>query len=125
MLVNTVAVMLLVNCDALGRLAREGSRTAWVRYFVQYGQYADFTAAWYENVGLSVLVLMMINVSGPLLDIISDHAWQVALKCHVLRCASWPLQVRSALPRDRILHFCPVPAAYQMRFAIEALCKQE
>ena len=56
MLVNTVAVLLLTNAQSLGELARDSPHGAWLRYFVRYGAYDDFSALWYENVGLSIMV---------------------------------------------------------------------
>lgn len=37
----------------------------WVRSFILGGQYDDFSPEWYEAVGYSVMVLMLINISGP------------------------------------------------------------
>ncbi|KXZ44892.1 hypothetical protein GPECTOR_61g845 [Gonium pectorale] len=92
MLVNTVVVLLLVNCAALGRLARDSQDASWVRYFVRYGSYGDFSADWYENVGLSITILMLLNLVSPLLNMAIDWAWQLALRCRLRFCVAWPLQ---------------------------------
>ncbi|KAG2447732.1 hypothetical protein HYH02_007192 [Chlamydomonas schloesseri] len=92
MLVNTVAVLLLTNAQSLGELARESPNGAWLRYFVRYGAYDDFSALWYENVGLSIMILMCINVASPLVNIATEAAWQALLRCRVHFCLTWPLQ---------------------------------
>eukprot|EP00198_Chlamydomonas_reinhardtii_P006097 XP_001695433.1 predicted protein [Chlamydomonas reinhardtii] len=92
MLVNTVAVLLLTNAQSLGELARDSPHGAWLRYFVRYGAYDDFSALWYENVGLSIMILMLINTASPLLNIATEAAWQALLRCRVHYCLTWPLQ---------------------------------
>ncbi|GFR43532.1 hypothetical protein Agub_g4628 [Astrephomene gubernaculifera] len=92
MLVNSVVVLLLTNCDALGRLAREGRHGSWVRYFVQYGSYGDFTSGWYENVGLSIMILMLINCASPLLNLAVEGGLLAALRLRVRYILAWPLQ---------------------------------
>ncbi|KAG2492376.1 hypothetical protein HYH03_009324 [Edaphochlamys debaryana] len=92
MAVNTVAVLLLTNCNSLGELARASPNGGWIRFFVRYGSYDDFTAMWYENVGLSIFILMCINCASPLLNALSDELWQKALRCRVRHCLRWPLQ---------------------------------
>ncbi|GIM10369.1 hypothetical protein Vretimale_14115 [Volvox reticuliferus] len=92
MLFNTVVVLLATNCEPLAKLARESQNRNWTRFFVKYGSYSDFTPGWYENVGLSILILMIINVSGPLLNLLLDEALLIARRCWVLYCIKWPLQ---------------------------------
>ncbi|GLC71210.1 hypothetical protein PLESTF_001090500 [Pleodorina starrii] len=92
MLANTVVVLLVTNSEALGRMARESQAGAWTRFFVRYGSYSDFTPGWYENVGLSILILMMINVGSPLLTLAVEALLQTARQCCVRYCITWPLQ---------------------------------
>ncbi|KAG2430235.1 hypothetical protein HXX76_010333 [Chlamydomonas incerta] len=92
MLVNTVVVLLLTNAQSLGELARDSPNGAWLRYFVRYGAYDDFSALWYENVGLSIMILMLINTASPLVNIATEAAWQAFLRCRVHYCLTWPLQ---------------------------------
>ncbi|PNH10237.1 hypothetical protein TSOC_003037 [Tetrabaena socialis] len=92
MLCNTVAVLLLVNCNRLGELARQSDSGSWIRYFVRYGSYGDFSALWYENVGLSIMILMIINTVGPLLTVAVEQLLQAFLRFRVLHCMCWPVQ---------------------------------
>ncbi|GFH06995.1 uncharacterized protein HaLaN_01726 [Haematococcus lacustris] len=52
------------------------TQATWLQYFLLNGEYGDFSNGWYTNVGISVLVLLMIQVFTPLLTI----AWDVAFK---------------------------------------------
>ncbi|GLI61618.1 hypothetical protein VaNZ11_004036 [Volvox africanus] len=92
MLFNTVVVLLVTNCEPLAKLARESQNNNWTRFFVKYGSYDDFTPGWYENVGLSILILMIINISGPLLNLLLEEALLISRRCCVLYCIAWPLQ---------------------------------
>ncbi|GLI61617.1 hypothetical protein VaNZ11_004035 [Volvox africanus] len=92
MLFNTVVVLLVTNCEPLAKLARESQNNNWTRFFVKYGSYDDFTPGWYENVGLSILILMIINISGPLLNLLLEEALLISRRCCVLYSIAWPLQ---------------------------------
>eukprot|EP00798_Chlamydomonas_sp_ICE-L_P025857 gene25857-11529_t len=74
-LLNSVVVLLLVNATDLTEDAISGrgaivvggdnGRPAWLSSFILNGSYNDFTRAWYENVGLPILILLMINILQP------------------------------------------------------------
>ncbi|KXZ54617.1 hypothetical protein GPECTOR_4g682 [Gonium pectorale] len=98
-LVNSVAVLLIVNCSSLRNLQRkaledvrwEGAledQDSWMKKLALDGLYDDFTPGWYEDVGFSIQVLMMINVAGPLIRSASEWAvrWVVRARLRWAHC---------------------------------------
>ncbi len=65
----------------------------WTHYLVLNGQYHDFSPAWYREVGLSFLVLLMLQVLNPVLTLLADYAVKVAERCWVTRCTDSAAQV--------------------------------
>ncbi|GFH10516.1 uncharacterized protein HaLaN_05842, partial [Haematococcus lacustris] len=92
-LLNTAVVLLLVNASPAADASRDNARRAtWLQYFLLNGEYGDFSNGWYTNVGISVLVLLMIQVFTPLLTIAWDVAFKLAQRCLVMRCNPRPSQ---------------------------------
>ncbi|KAL6752998.1 hypothetical protein V8C86DRAFT_2738175 [Haematococcus lacustris] len=94
-LLNTAVVLLLVNASPAADASRDNARRAtWLQYFLLNGEYGDFSNGWYTNVGISVLVLLMIQVFTPLLTIAWDVAFKLAQRCLVMRCNPRPSQAK-------------------------------
>ncbi|MEW5297145.1 MAG: hypothetical protein WDW36_000372 [Sanguina aurantia] len=86
-LINTVAVLLVVNASAVGRATeRSSSRSPWLHYLLLDGKYSDFDPGWYENVGLSIMVLMLINCITPVLNVFLTLAKKWLSRFWVSRC---------------------------------------
>ncbi|KAG2490975.1 hypothetical protein HYH03_010649 [Edaphochlamys debaryana] len=84
--INTVAILLVVNCSSLSDLqnkAMEG-KNGWLKELAFNGWYDDFTPEWYENVGYSIMILMMINVSGPFVRTLIDFGMRIWMRCSLL-----------------------------------------
>ncbi|GLI59906.1 hypothetical protein VaNZ11_001948, partial [Volvox africanus] len=84
-LVNTVVVLLVVNCSSLRNLQKRAleQEPPWLQKLVLDGLFNDFTPEWYASIGVSIIILMMVNVAGPILrsleNWISKLIWQIWL----------------------------------------------
>ncbi|MEW5314470.1 MAG: hypothetical protein WDW38_005967 [Sanguina aurantia] len=86
-LINTVVVLLVVNASAVGRATeRSSSSSPWLHYLLLDGKYSDFDPEWYENVGLSIMVLMLINCITPGLNVFFTLAKKWLSRIWVSRC---------------------------------------
>ncbi|GIL83282.1 hypothetical protein Vretifemale_12125, partial [Volvox reticuliferus] len=94
-LVNTVVVLFLVNCSSLRKLQKRAleHEPSWLQQLVLDGLFNDFTPEWYASIGVSIMILMMVNTAGPILrsleDWISKLIWRIwLLYGHFCRCCS-------------------------------------
>ncbi|EFJ47418.1 hypothetical protein VOLCADRAFT_105141 [Volvox carteri f. nagariensis] len=84
-LINSVVVLLVVNCSTVGDLQKRAleHESRWMQRLILDGLFDDFTPEWYATVGFSIMILMMINVAGPLirsaLDIVFKRALHIRL----------------------------------------------
>ncbi|GIL83284.1 hypothetical protein Vretifemale_12126 [Volvox reticuliferus] len=85
-LINSVAVLLIVNCSTLGNLQKRAleHESRWMQRLILDGLFDDFTPNWYASIGFSVLILMMINVAGPLILSSVDVAVKLAMRAQLL-----------------------------------------
>ncbi|GIL52929.1 hypothetical protein Vafri_8662 [Volvox africanus] len=85
-LINSVAVLLIVNCSTLGNLQKRAleHESRWMQRLVLDGLFDDFTPNWYASIGFSVLILMMINVAGPLIRSFVDIAVKWVMRTRLL-----------------------------------------
>mmetsp|Transcript_24198 Transcript_24198/g.66238 ORF Transcript_24198/g.66238 Transcript_24198/m.66238 type:complete len:1512 (-) Transcript_24198:750-5285(-) len=73
-LLNSVLVVLLVNARPNARSTETGERVGetdikGLRYIILDGSFDDFSAAWYEYVGTSFMILLFIQTIFPLVNI--------------------------------------------------------
>ncbi|GIL52923.1 hypothetical protein Vafri_8662 [Volvox africanus] len=94
-LVNTVVVLLVVNCSSLRNLQKRAleHEAPWLQQLVLDGLFNDFTPEWYASIGVSIIILMMVNVAGPILrslgNWISQLIWRTwLLYGHYCHCCS-------------------------------------
>ena len=65
--VNIAVILLLVNFNFQSQENDDGSRGLWLLGFLPIlrGQYTDFSARWYANVGTVLCVTLTINILSP------------------------------------------------------------
>ncbi|PNW77912.1 hypothetical protein CHLRE_10g456600v5 [Chlamydomonas reinhardtii] len=91
-MINSVAVLLIVNCSTLSKLQSEAitskasGSNKWLSNLILNGSYSDFTPEWYESVGFSILILMMINVTSPFVRTIVEYSIKFAMRVQLLFC---------------------------------------
>ncbi|KAG2449462.1 hypothetical protein HYH02_005607 [Chlamydomonas schloesseri] len=91
-MVNSVAVLLIVNCSTLSKLQSQAvsskatGSNKWLSNLILNGSYSDFTPEWYETVGFSILILMMINVTSPFVRTIVEYSVKFAMRIRLLFC---------------------------------------
>ncbi|GLC33556.1 hypothetical protein PLESTM_000084200 [Pleodorina starrii] len=85
-LINSVVVLLVVNCSTLKNLQEKAlaQESRWLQRLILDGLYDDFTPDWYASIGFSVMILMMINVAGPLIRSVVDASVKWALRAKLL-----------------------------------------
>ncbi|KAG2433251.1 hypothetical protein HXX76_008319 [Chlamydomonas incerta] len=91
-MINSVAVLLIVNCSTLSKLQSEAvtskatGSNKWLSNLILNGSYSDFTPEWYESVGFSIMILMMINVTAPFVRTIVEYSIKFAMRLRLLFC---------------------------------------
>jgi hypothetical protein len=65
-----------------------------VRFLRLDGQFDDFTPTWYTDVGLSIMVLLMINILSPLINLAIDLTLKSMERCWLVRYKENASQVR-------------------------------
>ncbi|MEW5306486.1 MAG: hypothetical protein WDW36_008945 [Sanguina aurantia] len=79
---NSVVVLMLVNMSALHTATNKSTLTdsSYYNFFILNGTYDDFSPEWYNNVGLSIQILLIVNLSSPLVMLVSDWSFMKAMR---------------------------------------------
>ncbi|KAG2433250.1 hypothetical protein HXX76_008318 [Chlamydomonas incerta] len=88
--VNSIVVLLVVNCSTLSELQNDAMESevngsnGWLSNLALSGLFDDFSPGWYQNVGFSIMILMMINVTSPFVRSISERITKLILQLQVM-----------------------------------------
>jgi hypothetical protein len=93
-LLNSALVLILINASPAAK-ATQGAAQDDVAFLTLSGQYDDFTSTWYSDVGLSVIVLIFIQILTPVINLVVDVCTKKAQQCWILRCKEAASQVRA------------------------------
>ncbi|GAX81119.1 hypothetical protein CEUSTIGMA_g8553.t1 [Chlamydomonas eustigma] len=87
---NSVVVLLLVNASPI-RSATHTPQTSSspLTKLIFNGDFDDFTQGWYEDVGLSLLILVAINAISPVTTLWFDQGYKLCMQLFLRLASSW------------------------------------
>ena len=66
-------ILFVMNLLSTNVLYHLNTPTIFVNHFLSAGRYNDFSQGWYEDVGVPILILMLINLTNPLMTLWADQ----------------------------------------------------